>query len=308
MAKGSKWGRVEKIKQEAFPGTANDCCGGIREWDRYPAWTEAMREALERHRGSKRKWHSLIDRVYAERHLEAAWKRIDDRTTGKARSRGAGVMEEMKIRKSETGTPQGGIVSPLLANIYLHAVDEQLQAEGIRWVRYTDDLVLLCRSREEAEAALEQLREMLREMGLSLSEEKTRIADLEDGFDFLGGHYRGNKRWPRRKSEQKLRAKLRRRTRRNRPGSMQEICSDLEPILRGWFNYFCEGNSGAVFRRLTGWLRHRLRSIERRRHNRHGRATQWDNIRYPNRYFTGCGFFDLEEQYRVYGRRHSLRP
>lgn len=455
MAKGSKWGRVEKIKQKELPGTANDCCGGIREWDRYPAWTEAMREALEQYRGSKRKWHSLIDRVSAERHLEASWKRIDDRTTGKARSRGAGVdgmtvekfserseeeipklseelrdgryrsqpvrrhyidkgkgkkralglacmrdkvvqenlkaliepifevefldgshgfrpgrstetacrqlegyledgytvvvdadiraffdeiphdrlldeanrriadgrilklirnfleagvMEEMKIRKPETGTPQGGIVSPLLANIYLHAVDEQLQARGIRWVRYADDLVLLCRSREEAEAALEQLREMLAEMGLSLSEEKTRIADLEHGFDFLGWHYREDRRWPRRKSERKLRAKLRLRTRRNRPGSLQEICTELEPILRGWFNHFCEGNSKAAFRRVSGWLRHRLRSIERSRRNRHGRATKWDNIRYPKAYFAARGFFDLEVHYCEYQRHHSLRP
>lgn len=454
MAKGTKWGRVEKIKQKELPEMVNDCCGGTREWDRYPAWTGAMREALERHRGSKRKWHSLIDRVYAERHLEEAWQRIDDRTTGEARRRGAGVdgmtvekfserseeeipklseelrdgryhsrpvrrhyiekgkgkkralglacmrdkvvqenlkgliepiheveflggshgfrpgrstetacrhlegyledgytvvvdadiraffdeisherlldevnrriadgkvlklirnfleagvMEEMKESKPETGTPQGGIVSPLLANIYLHAVDEQLEAKRIRWVRYADDLVLLCRTREEAEAALEQLREMLREMGLSLSEEKTRIAELAEGFDFLGWHYRGSQRWPRRKSEQKLRAKLRRRTRRNRPGSMQEICSELEPILRGWFNHFREGNSGRVFGRVSRWLRHRLRSIQRRRHKRRGRATKWDNIRYPNAYFRRNGLFALEDHYRSFRQRHALR-
>jgi len=212
----------------------------------------------------------------------------------------AGVMEGMEYRKTVTGTPQGGIVSPLLSNIYLHALDEQLEAEGMAWVRYADDLVLLCKSREEAEAALVQLEGFLAEMGLTLSLAKTRVVHLSEGFDFLGWHYRGDQRWPRARSEKGFRARLRGSTRRNRSGSMVEICRELESVLRGWFHYYRDGNSGLSFQRLTSWTRHRLRSLQRHREKRSGRATQRDNYRYPNRWFEQCGFFDLVQELRRY--------
>jgi RNA-directed DNA polymerase len=98
----------------------------------------------------------------------------------------AGVMEEMRIMSATTGTPQGGILSPLLANIFLHAMDEELEAKSIAWVRYADDFLLLCHTRGEAEAALERVLGKLERLGLTLSSEKTHIGHLDGGLDFLG--------------------------------------------------------------------------------------------------------------------------
>ncbi len=221
----------------------------------------------------------------------------------------AGVMEEMEVRYGTTGTPQGGVISPLLANIFLHALDEELEARGIAWVRYADDFLLLCETREGAEAALEAVREILLRMGLSLSPEKTRIVHLDDGFDFVGWHYRGHQRWPRAKSEKALRLKLRGMTRRGRPGSMEAICSELEPILRGWYQYFRNGNSGATFQSISKWLRRRLRSILHRRHKGRGMGSTALNVRWPKGYFAGRGFFDLAEALLTYRRRYrALSP
>jgi RNA-directed DNA polymerase len=126
----------------------------------------------------------------------------------------SGVMEEMEIRYETTGTPQGGIISPVLANIYLHDLDTALEERGTAWVRYADDVVALCRSREETEQVLETIRETLSGLGLRLSVQKTRIVHMEEGFDYLGWHYQGKQRWPRKKSVDQLRHRLRAMTRR----------------------------------------------------------------------------------------------
>jgi len=216
----------------------------------------------------------------------------------------AGVMEEMEVRYGTTGTPQGGVISPLLANIFLHTLDEELEARGIAWVRYADDFLLLCETREEAEAALETVREILGRMGLNLSPEKTRIVHLDDGFDFVGWHYRGHQRWPRAKSEKALRLKLRGITRRGRAGSMEAICTELEPILRGWYQYFRNGNSGGTFQTISQWLRRRLRSLLHRRHKGRGMGAPTLNVRWTKAYFASAGFFDLAAALHTYRRGH----
>jgi len=219
----------------------------------------------------------------------------------------AGVMEEMKVRYATTGTPQGGIVSPLLANIFLHAMDEELEARKISWVRYADDVLLLCETREEAEAALAVMREILAGMGLALSPEKTRIRHLDEGFDFLGWHYQGQRRWPRVKSVKALRNKLREKTRRARPGSMTQICAELGPILRGWFIYFRNGNSGPTLGDLISWVRRRLRSILHRRHKGRGIGRDSLHLRWPNRLFAAWGLYDLDTALQSYRKAgHSL--
>jgi RNA-directed DNA polymerase len=217
----------------------------------------------------------------------------------------AGVMEEMSVRYATTGTPQGGIVSPLLANIFLHALDERLEAAGIGWVRYADDFLLLCETQAEAEAALAVARDVLTAMGLSLSPEKTSIVHLDEGFDFAGWHYRGHQRWPRAKSVKALRLKLKGKTRRKRPGSMDEICRQLTPILRGWFNFFRNGNSGKVFHELIAWQRRRLRSILHKRHKGHGIGKASLHLKWPNRLFARWGLFDLEVELTRYRAIHS---
>jgi RNA-directed DNA polymerase len=206
----------------------------------------------------------------------------------------SGVMEEMEIRYETTGTPQGGIISPVLANIFLHELDRVLEKRGTAWVRYADDVVALCQSREEAEQVLETIRETLSGLGLQLSMEKTRIVHVEEGFDYLGWHYQGKQRWPRKKSVDKLRHRLRAITGRGRPGSLRSICAELAPIQRGWFNFFSSGNSQATFRQVDGWLRRRLRSLLRRRTKRPGISSGGgDHLRWTNLYFAQHGFFSL---------------
>jgi len=206
----------------------------------------------------------------------------------------SGVMEEMNVRHETTGTPQGGIVSPVLANIFLHDLDVALEKRGTAWVRYADDVVALCQSRENAEQVLEFIRETLGGLGLKLSSEKTRIVHLDEGFDYLGWHYEGKQRWPRQKSVDKLRHRLRAMTRRNRPGSLQSICAELTPVQRGWFDFFRSGNSRSTFRMLDSWLRRRLRGLLRRRTKRKGISRGGrDYRRWPNAYFAQHGLFSL---------------
>ena len=206
----------------------------------------------------------------------------------------SGVMEEMQVRYETTGTPQGGIVSPVLANIFLHDLDVALQTRGTAWVRYADDVVALCQSREEAEQVLEFIREVLHGMGLKLSPDKTRIVHFDEGFDYLGWHYQGTKRWPRKKSVDKLRTRIRAMTRRNRPGSLYSICAELAPLQRGWFNFFRNGNCQGTFGMLDKWLRRRLRSLLRRRTKRPGLSrVGCDTHRWPNSYFAYHGFVSL---------------
>jgi len=206
----------------------------------------------------------------------------------------SGVMEEMNLRHETTGTPQGGIISPVLANIFLHDLDMALERRGTAWVRYADDVVALCRSREEAEQVLAFIREILHGLGLKLSLEKTRIVHLDEGFEYLGWHYQGKKRWPRKKSEDKLRHRLRAITRRNRPGSLQSICADLAPVQRGWFNFFRNGNSQSACAALDKWVRRRLRSLLRRRNKRPGISPGGsDHRRWSNSYFAQHGFFSM---------------
>ena len=208
----------------------------------------------------------------------------------------AGVMEELKgWQPTECGTPQGAVISPLLANLYLNPLDHQMARNGYEMVRYADDLVALCRSREEAERALAQLRGWSEAAGLTLHPTKTRIVNAQsEGFDFLGWHFRGGKKWPRKKSLQKLQEKLRPLTRRSNGRSLREIIAQANPILRGWYGYFREshptGLSGP-----DGWLRRRLRAMLRKREKQPGYGlSEADSRRWPNRWFAAHGLFSLE--------------
>lgn len=221
----------------------------------------------------------------------------------------AGVMEERMLKRNSAGTPQGGVISPLLCNIALHELDMRLDAQGIAWVRYADDFVLLCETREQAEHARHIAAEALAPLGLSLSPEKTRITHLDQGFDFLGWHYKGRQRWPRDKSEKAFRHKAKAKTRRKRPGGMEAICTELEPLLRGFFNYYRNGNSMGTFSQLAGWLRRRLRSILRKRQNgKSGISTRQDHLIWPNAYFEARGLFSLNAQLITYRRGHLNSP
>jgi len=221
----------------------------------------------------------------------------------------AGVMDGWSLKRTAAGTPQGGVISPLLCNIALHEMDVRLEKEGIAWVRYADDFVLPCETREEAGRAMKIAAEALAPLGLELHPEKTRIVHLDEGFDFLGWHYKGRQRWPREKSEKAFRRKAKAKTPRNRPGSMEAVCAELEPLLRGFFNYFRDGNSAGTFSHLMGWLRRRLRGILRKRqYGKSGISTPSEHFTWPNACFEVKGLFDLEVQLVTYRKKLQHSP
>jgi RNA-directed DNA polymerase len=208
----------------------------------------------------------------------------------------AGVMEELKgWQPTERGTPQGAVISPILANLYLNPLDHEVARRGWSMVRYADDFVVLCHSKEEAETVLEMLRQWTTEAGLTLHPTKTRIVNANtEGFDFLGWHFRGGKKWPRKKSLQKLQEKLRPLTRRTNGRSLSEIIAKANRTLRGWYGYFRESHPTSL-RGPDGWLRRRLRAMLRKRQKRPGFGlSKADHQQWPNRWFAEQGLFSLE--------------
>jgi RNA-directed DNA polymerase len=197
----------------------------------------------------------------------------------------AGVMQDGAVRRDVSGTPQGGVLSPVLCNVYLHRLDRQWAKRGTGvLVRYADDLVVLCHSKREAEAALVSLRSILAELGLELKPAKTRIVHLREGgegLDFLGFHHRrvrGERgyrhlrflaRWPSREAMQRARDRIREITDSKRlRDPVEVIVQDLNRFLRGWANYFRYGNSRLHFTRITTYALRRLALFVAKRHKR----------------------------------------
>ena len=149
-----------------------------------------------------------------------------------------GVMDSHRHAEAgESGTPQGAVISPLLANICLDPLDQNMAASGCEMVRYADDFIILCHTEEEAEGALKAVQQWTAEAGLTLHPEKTRIVDANQpgGFDFLGYHFERGKKTPRKKSLGKFQESIRSETRRTSGQSMKTIISKLTPKMRGWF-------------------------------------------------------------------------
>jgi RNA-directed DNA polymerase len=211
----------------------------------------------------------------------------------------AGVMEEAKgWRPTECGTPQGGVISPLLANLYLDPLDHQMAAAGWEMVRYADDFVILSRSAAEAVEALAAVRAWVAEAGLVLHPEKTRIVDATQrgGFDFLGYHFERGMRWPREKSLKKLKERVRAKTLRTDGRSLRAIVADVNRTMRGWYGYFQHSKSN-VFATVDGYVRRRLRSLleKRRGHARQGMGTA--HQRWPNAWFARRGLLSLAAEH-----------
>ena len=183
-----------------------------------------------------------------------------------------GVLDGAQEWTPEQGTPQGAVVSPLLSNIYLDPLDHLMAERGFEMVRYADDFVVMCRSEEDAAAALAVVQQWTAPAGLTLHPIKTRLVDeREHGFDFLGYHFEAGKRWPRAKSRKKFRDTIRAKTKRTSGHSMTQIIADVNRTLRGWFEYFKHSHH-TTFRMEDGWIRRRLRSILRKRSHRKGSA------------------------------------
>jgi len=239
---------------------------------------------------------SFFDTIPHEPMMEQIEARISDgRLLGLLRSwLGAEVMAGLQRWTPLTGTPQGAVISPLLANIYLHPLDRLMAELGYRMVRYADDFVVLCRTQEEAASALEAIRRWVEQAGLGLHPGKTRVGDCRkpgEGFDFLGYRFEAGRRFVRRKSMKQLRDKVRDKTRRNRGDSLARIVEDLNPVLRGWFGYFKHAWP-TTFQEVDGFVRRRLRACLRKQAKRPGFGKcPNDSRQWPNAFFAQAGLF-----------------
>ena len=226
----------------------------------------------------------------------------------------AGVMEDGVVSQAVAGTPQGGVISPLLSNIYLHVLDRLWTRHSAplgTLVRYCDDFVVMCRTKKECEQAEARIRQILARLGLELHPDKTRRVELYDGkqgFDFLGCHLHKRMsgvvwerrrerlyflhRWPSTRSMQRVRQRIREMTPRARcHADLRDVIADLNPVLRGWGNYFRTGNAATRFNQLDGFVYRRLRALRVQRKGRNLRAGE--TAHWTREYFWNLGLHRL---------------
>jgi group II intron reverse transcriptase/maturase len=223
----------------------------------------------------------------------------------------AGVMEDGTVRETLAGTPQGGVISPLLANIYLNVLDRvwgnRCKHLGIL-IRYADDFVVLCRRESQANEALRRIRAVMERLGLELHPEKTKVVDMakgKEGFVFLGWMVRKRRsiqlnprlqfvqRWPSPKAMNRVRDRIHELTKvkGNPAKNIQEVIEGLNPVLRGWGNYFRTGNADSRFNQLDGYVWQRLNQWQRRRG---GQRTCFQPARWPSERYWDMGLHRLQ--------------
>lgn len=217
----------------------------------------------------------------------------------------ADILKGLERWTPTQGSPQGAVISPLLANIYLDPLDQVMAAQGYRMVRYADDFVILCRTREDTDAALAELRAWVSANGLTLHPEKTHVGDCRQpgqGFEFLGYRFEAGRRFVRKKSMDKLKDKIRDKTRRTRGVSLEQVIADLNPILRGWFGHFKQAH-WSTFKDLDGFIRRRLRALLLKQDKRgaFGKSVEV-NKRWPNAFFANAGLLALHAAWQSAGR------
>jgi RNA-directed DNA polymerase len=213
------------------------------------------------------------------------------------------ILDGMNRWTPLAGTPQGAVISPLLANLYLHSLDKLMMQVGYTMVRYADDFVILCQSQEDAQNALALAQQWVDDKGLTLHPDKTHVGNclvVGQGFEFLGYRFEAGKRWVRKKSLKALKDKIRNKTKRSRGDSMETIIKDLNPMLKGWFNYFKHAHKW-TFSGIDGFIRRRLRSLRNKQRTGQagfGRSKHLHQLM-PNAYFTKYGLFTMKEAHAM---------
>jgi len=320
------------VLEPIFEADFEDCSYGFRP-------KKSATQALERIRlvgGRGHYWvvdadiQGFFDAIDHDVLMEQLERRICDRRVLKLLRQWlcAGVMEEGKVRGSTLGSPQGGVISPLLANVYLHVLDAVWQRRGQHLgvlVRYADDFVILCRRRSQANEALRRVRTLLEHLKLTLHPEKTRVVELglgKEGFDFLGcylrivkSHFSGRRylfRWPSRKAMKALRGRVKAltdRRRRSRMKDIREVIADLNPVLRGWGNYFRTGNASKKFAEVDFYVWQRLTRLLAKVRKRRGvplaRRTRAMRRAWPRSAFEELGLHRLTGTIRYPGTPHA---
>jgi RNA-directed DNA polymerase len=247
---------------------------------------------------------SYFDTIPHDRLMQRVEERISDgRILGLLRGWLAqDIMRDLERWTPTMGTPQGAVISPLLANIYLHPLDVRMAARGYRMVRYADDFVVLCKGREEAEAALAEVRAFADDNGLRLHPDKTHLGDCRrhgEGFEFLGYRFEAGRRHVRNKSLTRFKDVIRQKTKRTRGDSLACIIVDLNRSLRGWFGYFKHAHPH-IFLTLDKFTRRRLRALLRKQERRPGFGRcQADHQRWPNAFFAQAGLLALHTAWRT---------
>lgn len=201
----------------------------------------------------------------------------------------AGISDRGVISVPTEGTPQGGVISPLLANIVLDSFDKEIEAKGWRHVRYADDFVILTKSPEEAALAMAYAKEVLGNLRLSLHETKTRLTDFHEGFEFLGFHFRSFRLGIRARSIEKFKDRVRNVTRRQQGRNVEAVIKDLNPVIRGYANYFGVAQVFKTFRSLDKWIRMRTRCFRLKC------KTRFANRKLPNRKLEKWGLLSLHD-------------
>ena len=201
----------------------------------------------------------------------------------------AGISENNVVTVPTEATPQGGVISPWLSNLVLDDLDKALEFKHFLHARCADDFVVLCRSLEEAQDALAYVTEVLGKLKLSLSETKTKVSDFNEGFEFLGFHFRNYRLGIRDKSIDRFKDRVRTLTKRYQGRNVEAILEDLNPVIRGWANYVGVAQVTFLFENLDGWIRMRLRAFKTKHRNAN------DNWRLPNRRLEKWGLLSLQE-------------